>query len=163
MEKGDVIPRPRDRWENNTKTGLDEVGWRALTGLIWLRTGIDGRCLWMWYWTFWFHKMWGILWLAEDMLASQEGLCSMGLVSYGQTLDIPTPGNHLWNLQEKKENYCCVQQNDKTRERNKEKIQNNVCWSKWKANMENGVLTCVFSSSCIKMWWVNTFPEYVQT
>jgi len=51
----------------------------------------------------------------------------MGLVSYGQTLDIPTPGNHLWNLQEKKENYCCVQQNDKTCERNKQKIQNSVC------------------------------------
>jgi hypothetical protein len=24
-----------------------------------------------------FHKMWRISWLAEDMLASQEGLCSM--------------------------------------------------------------------------------------
>jgi hypothetical protein len=29
-----------------------------------------------------FHKMWGICWLAEDLLASQDGLCSMEIVSY---------------------------------------------------------------------------------
>jgi hypothetical protein len=26
--------------------------------------------------------MWGISWLTEDLLASQEGLCSMDLVSW---------------------------------------------------------------------------------
>jgi hypothetical protein len=30
---------------------------------------------------FGFHKMWGIFWLAEDLLASQEGLCSLELPS----------------------------------------------------------------------------------
>jgi hypothetical protein len=30
---------------------------------------------------FGFHKMRGISWLAEDLLASQEGLCFMKLVS----------------------------------------------------------------------------------
>jgi len=43
MEKGHVNPRPRDRREDNTKTYLEEVGWRELTGLIWLRTG-TGAC-----------------------------------------------------------------------------------------------------------------------
>jgi len=37
----------------------------ALTGLIWLRKETDGGA-------FGFHKMWGISWLAEDLLASQE-------------------------------------------------------------------------------------------
>jgi len=31
------IGRPRRRWEDNIKTDLQEVGWRAWTGLIWLR------------------------------------------------------------------------------------------------------------------------------
>ena len=28
-----------------------------------------------------FHKMRGILWLAEELLSSQEGLCSMQLIN----------------------------------------------------------------------------------
>jgi hypothetical protein len=32
--------------------------------------------------TFGFHKMRGISWVAWDVLASQEGLCSMELLSY---------------------------------------------------------------------------------
>jgi hypothetical protein len=31
--------RPRRRWENNIKIDLQEVGWEAWTGLIWLRIG----------------------------------------------------------------------------------------------------------------------------
>jgi hypothetical protein len=31
---------------------------------------------------FGFHKTRGISWLTDDLLASQEGLCSMELVSY---------------------------------------------------------------------------------
>jgi hypothetical protein len=49
----------------------------AWTGSIWLRTGTDGRLLWMWWWTIGFHIMPGISWLSEDLLASQKGLCSM--------------------------------------------------------------------------------------
>ena len=52
----------------------------AWTGLIWLRIRKGGGLLWMSLWTFLFHKMWGISWLAEDMLGSQEGLCYMELV-----------------------------------------------------------------------------------
>jgi len=34
--------RPRNRWEDNIKMYLQEVGWGAWTELIWLRTGTDG-------------------------------------------------------------------------------------------------------------------------
>jgi hypothetical protein len=51
------------------------------TRLIWLRIGAGGGLLWMREWTFRFHKMWGISWLAENRLASQEGLCCVEWVS----------------------------------------------------------------------------------
>ena len=36
------IERPRRRWKDNIKMDLQEVGWRAWIGLIWLRTGTGG-------------------------------------------------------------------------------------------------------------------------
>jgi hypothetical protein len=36
------LGRPRHRWEDNIKMYLQEVGWRAWTGLIWLRIGTSG-------------------------------------------------------------------------------------------------------------------------
>ena len=36
------LGRPRNRREDNIKMDLHEVGWRAWTGLIWLRIGTDG-------------------------------------------------------------------------------------------------------------------------
>jgi len=56
----------------------DEGAW---TGLMWFRKRTGGGLLWMWYWTFGFHKMCGISWLTENWLASKEGLCSMQLVT----------------------------------------------------------------------------------
>ena len=35
------------------------------------------RVLLMWQWTFGFHKMWGISWIAENQLASYEVLCAV--------------------------------------------------------------------------------------
>ena len=52
------------------------------TRLIWLRIGTGDRHLWMRQWTFGFHKMRGIYWLAESRLASQEGFCCMEWVKY---------------------------------------------------------------------------------
>ena len=37
--------RPRHRWEDNIKMDLQEVGWGAWTGLIWLRIGTGGGLL----------------------------------------------------------------------------------------------------------------------
>jgi hypothetical protein len=36
------LGRPRHRWEGNIKMDLQDVGWRAWTGLIWLRIGTGG-------------------------------------------------------------------------------------------------------------------------
>jgi hypothetical protein len=36
---------PRRRWEDNIKMDLQEVGWGAWTGLIWLRIGTGGGLL----------------------------------------------------------------------------------------------------------------------
>jgi hypothetical protein len=44
---------------------------------IWIKIRTVGGSLWMWWWTFGFHEMRGISWLAEDLLASQGGLCCM--------------------------------------------------------------------------------------
>jgi hypothetical protein len=46
----------------------------ALTGTSWLRIEKGGGRLWMRWWTFGFHKMRGISWLAKNRLPSQEGL-----------------------------------------------------------------------------------------
>jgi hypothetical protein len=48
--------------------------------LIWLRIGTGGGSLWMRWWTFGFHKIRGVSWLAEDLLAFQEAHCCMELV-----------------------------------------------------------------------------------
>jgi hypothetical protein len=36
------LGRPRRRWEDNIKMDLQEVGWWARTGSIWLRTETGG-------------------------------------------------------------------------------------------------------------------------
>jgi hypothetical protein len=36
------LGRPRRRWEDNIKIDLQEVGWGAWTGLIWLMIGTGG-------------------------------------------------------------------------------------------------------------------------
>jgi hypothetical protein len=71
------LGRHRRWWEDNIKINLQEVRWGAWIGFIWLNIGTGGALLWMLYWNFGFHKMGGISWLAEELLASQEGLCSM--------------------------------------------------------------------------------------
>ena len=39
------LGRPRRRWEGNIKMDLQEVGWWAWTGLVWLRIGTGGGLL----------------------------------------------------------------------------------------------------------------------
>jgi hypothetical protein len=39
------LGRPRRRWEDNIKMDLQEGGWVAWTGLIWLRIGTGGGLL----------------------------------------------------------------------------------------------------------------------
>jgi len=40
-----LLGRPRHIWEDNIKMDLQEVGWGAWTGLIWLRRGTGDRHL----------------------------------------------------------------------------------------------------------------------
>jgi hypothetical protein len=42
LEGKKPLGRPRSKWENNIRMYLQEVGWRAWTGLIWIRveTGV---------------------------------------------------------------------------------------------------------------------------
>jgi hypothetical protein len=37
--------KPRRKWEDNIKMDLEELGWRAWTRLMWLRTGTGGGLL----------------------------------------------------------------------------------------------------------------------
>ena len=37
------IERPRRRWEDNIKMKLEDLGWGAWTGSMWLRIGRGGR------------------------------------------------------------------------------------------------------------------------
>jgi hypothetical protein len=39
------LGRPRRRWEDNIKMDLQEVGWGAWSGLIWLTIGTGGGLL----------------------------------------------------------------------------------------------------------------------
>jgi hypothetical protein len=39
------LVRPRHRWKDNIKMDLQEVGWGAWSGLIWLRIGTGGGLL----------------------------------------------------------------------------------------------------------------------
>jgi hypothetical protein len=39
------LGRPWRRWEDNMKMSLQEVGWWAWTGLVWLRIGTGGGLL----------------------------------------------------------------------------------------------------------------------
>jgi hypothetical protein len=39
------LERSRHKWEDNIKTDLQEVGWGAWTGLIWIRIGTGDRLL----------------------------------------------------------------------------------------------------------------------
>jgi len=36
------LGRPRHRWDDNIKMGLQQVEWGAWTGMIWLRIGTGG-------------------------------------------------------------------------------------------------------------------------
>ena len=36
------LGKPRHRWEDNIKVDLQEIGWGAWTGLIWLGIGTGG-------------------------------------------------------------------------------------------------------------------------
>jgi hypothetical protein len=40
-----ILERPRNRWQDNIKIDLREVGWGPWTGSVWLRIGPGGGLL----------------------------------------------------------------------------------------------------------------------
>ena len=66
------LGRSRHRWEDNIKMELQEVG---CGGMDWIKLAQDRekwQALVNMVMNFGFHKMWGISWLAENRLPSQE-------------------------------------------------------------------------------------------
>lgn len=60
---------------------LKKWGGKKRTGLIWHTIGVRVGLLWVREWTLGLHKMRHTFWLAEELLASQEGMCSMHIVT----------------------------------------------------------------------------------
>jgi hypothetical protein len=71
--------RPVHRCEHNIKWILKEYDLRVWAGDIW-EDRIKWRAVVNKVRTFCFHKIWGISSLAEEILVSQEGFCTMELV-----------------------------------------------------------------------------------
>jgi hypothetical protein len=53
----------------------------VITGFIWPRIGRGDWLVLTWLWVSGFHKIWGISWLTEEMLTTQEGPCFMQLAN----------------------------------------------------------------------------------
>ena len=74
------LGKPR-RIRQILKQILEKQEGKAWTGLMWLRIWTRGGLLWTRQWTFEFHITAVISWLAEELLASQEGLCCTDFVT----------------------------------------------------------------------------------
>jgi hypothetical protein len=73
------LERPRRRWEDNIKMDLQEEGWGSMDWIDMTQDRDRWRALVNAVMNL--RKMWGIASLAENLLASHEGICSMKLDS----------------------------------------------------------------------------------
>ena len=73
------LGKPRPGCEGIISMDLQEVGWGALTGLIWLRVETGGGHLLKRWWTYRFHTLRGISRLTKNLLRS----CSRGTLVRG--------------------------------------------------------------------------------
>lgn len=96
-ERNRPFGRPKGRWEDTIKVNLKEVEWESMD-LIDMSQYRDK------WWALVnkeinlrLHNMQGICWLAEDLLASWEGLYAMELVGWPANLSVC-----LWSAR------CCV-------------------------------------------------------
>jgi hypothetical protein len=71
--------RPRHRWKDNIKMDLQEVGCEVMDWIDLTQDWDRWRALVNAVKNFGFHKMQGISWLAENRLASKEGLLLRGV------------------------------------------------------------------------------------
>jgi hypothetical protein len=70
------------------------MGWCGLDW-SWLRVGTGGQLLWIWYWTFWFHKVLGKYWVASQLVASRVVLGSIWFRD-GEQIQVHCPLTSLW-------------------------------------------------------------------
>jgi len=49
-----TLTRPRHRWEDDIIIDIQEIGWGAWNGLLWLKIGTNGRLM-NTAMNFWFH------------------------------------------------------------------------------------------------------------
>jgi hypothetical protein len=77
------LGRPRRKW-CNIKMDRQAMWHESWIGLIWLSVGTSSGLLWTRWWTSGFIKIREISWLAEALLAFQEGLFCMELVCFFQ-------------------------------------------------------------------------------
>ena len=99
------LGRPRRRWENNIKIDLRDVPW---SGLFWLRLVTGSRFFLIWLWIFGLHTMREISWLAENLLASQEKLCSIQLFLLGDITSHKTVTQYYQSSRDSKRHMCCL-------------------------------------------------------
>ena len=82
------LGRLRRRWEDNIEMDPREVG-GVETGWSWLRIGTDGGHLWIWWWTFGFHKVRGISWLAAEPVSFSRTTLLHGVSTYNGRRTVP--------------------------------------------------------------------------
>ena len=75
------LGRPRRWWEDNIKMDLREMG-GVKTGWSWLRIRTGGGHLWIRWWTFGFHKLTGISWLAAEPVSFSRRTIPHGVSKY---------------------------------------------------------------------------------
>jgi hypothetical protein len=68
----ELLGRRRCSLENIVKLDCQEVAWDNMDWIHLVQFKDKWQATWIWYWTFGFHKILGISWLAEELLASQN-------------------------------------------------------------------------------------------
>jgi len=86
LEEMRQLGRPRRRWEDNIKIDLQEVRWGGTDCITLAQDRDRWRALVKAVRTFGFHKIQGISWQYEVLLAFQEGLYSVELVSLAKNI-----------------------------------------------------------------------------
>jgi len=74
-----ILVCPMPRWKNNIKIFLQRVDFETWAEIFCFGTRTSVLCFWLWQGKFCFHKTLGIAWLADNLSASQEGLCLIGI------------------------------------------------------------------------------------
>ena len=107
LEGKKPLGRPRRRWEDNIKMDLREV--EGGGDWSWLRIRTDGGHLWIRWWTYWFHKVRGISWLAVEPVSFSRRTLLHGVSKNSGTGTVSNRRTAVfadWSCSEKYFSYC---------------------------------------------------------